>query len=263
MSIRLLVAKGSGPTGRTLAKLLEARGVQLVEMNATHVVSYGVPYVGVTPSLNKHAGNLDKYEQGQALARAGVSVVPHMTPAQAANYNAGPMLARRRNHVGGKDIMVCLEPADVRLRTQAGAQFFTPYIPSTGEFRVWVFRKAHLGTYQKVLTYPEKYKKIGRNYDNGFTFELVKEAAISRDAVDLAQRAIAALGLDFGAVDILAGRDGRFYVLEVNTAPGVEGEGRQVIQALADRIVRWATGEKQANPKPVVKRKAKPLWRGW
>jgi glutathione synthase/RimK-type ligase-like ATP-grasp enzyme len=47
------------------------------------------------------------------------------------------------------------------------------------------------------------------------------------------------LGLDFGAVDVLLGRDGKFYVLECNTAPGVEGEGRQVIQALARKIANW------------------------
>jgi hypothetical protein len=47
------------------------------------------------------------------------------------------------------------------------------------------------------------------------------------------------VSLDFGAVDILHGKDGHFYVLEVNTAPEVEGEGRQVIQSLADKIAAW------------------------
>ncbi|MNV71557.1 Ribosomal protein S6--L-glutamate ligase [compost metagenome] len=31
------------------------------------------------------------------------------------------------------------------------------------------------------------------------------------------------LGLDFGAVDVALGKDGKVYVFEVNTAPGIEG----------------------------------------
>jgi D-alanine-D-alanine ligase-like ATP-grasp enzyme len=40
-----------------------------------------------------------------------------------------------------------------------------------------------------------------------------------------AQKAVNALGLDFGAVDIIYnGHEDKYYVLEVNTAPGMEGE---------------------------------------
>jgi D-alanine-D-alanine ligase-like ATP-grasp enzyme len=35
--------------------------------------------------------------------------------------------------------------------------------------------------------------------------------------------AVNTLGLDFGAVDLIVAKDGRVYVLEVNTAPGIEG----------------------------------------
>jgi D-alanine-D-alanine ligase-like ATP-grasp enzyme len=39
----------------------------------------------------------------------------------------------------------------------------------------------------------------------------------------LSVEAVAALGLDFGAVDIIEDKEGNFYVLEINTAPGLEG----------------------------------------
>jgi hypothetical protein len=242
--IELRVANGSRPTGRILEGLLQERNREIrqgrtgVRETVQAVVSYGVPYTGTVPSLNSQAGRLDKYEQGLALQKAGVSVVPHLTAEQARRENR-VLLARKRNHVGGKDIMLVLEPSDVDLRLRAGAQFFTPYIPSAREYRVWIYRRQHLGTYQKVLAHPERYKKVGRNFDNGFAFNLVRSQDVPRDAVELASAAVEALQLDFGAVDVLQGRDGQFFVLEVNTAPGVEGENRQVIQALAEKIARW------------------------
>lgn len=61
-----------------------------------------------------------------------------------------------------------------------------------------------------------------RSHENGWVF--------CRDGVELppvaaeaAVQAVESLGLDFGAVDIAASRDGDTCVYEVNTAPGIEG----------------------------------------
>ena len=89
------------------------------------------------------------------------------------------------------------------------------------------------------MKYPGKFKYIGRNYRNGFVFNLVKSEAVPRGAVEQASMSVLALDLDFGAVDILQSTNGGFYVLEVNTAPGVEGAARQGIRALAQKIARW------------------------
>ena len=63
-----------------------------------------------------------------------------------------------------------------------------------------------------------------RNHDNGFIF--VRGGFTAPDAVlEEARRAIKALGLDFGAVDIIWNdKQGKAFVLEVNTAPGLEGQ---------------------------------------
>ncbi len=61
-----------------------------------------------------------------------------------------------------------------------------------------------------------------RSYANGFLFS--RYGIYPSEARDqLAVKAVAALGLDFGAVDLIEDK-GKFYVLEVNTAPGIEDE---------------------------------------
>jgi D-alanine-D-alanine ligase-like ATP-grasp enzyme len=39
---------------------------------------------------------------------------------------------------------------------------------------------------------------------------------------ELARRAVAAVSETYGAVDVLVGTDGKFYVLEVNCAPAMD-----------------------------------------
>lgn len=235
--LRMHVARGCGPTGRTLAGLLAEAGVAVTERNPRAHVCWGLSaQAGTAPVLNARCNRFDKMEQLAELSTHGILTVP-----MSANIpTAFPALARQRSHHGGRDIVVCLQPEDAqRARTNGRADYFTTYIPRQREFRVWIYRRRHLGTYEKILRYPARFRGVGCNYDNGFAFGLVTEQNIPRAAVDLASRAVDALGLDFGAVDILLGKDNRYYVLEVNTAPGVEGEGRQVIQALAAKIAAW------------------------
>jgi glutathione synthase/RimK-type ligase-like ATP-grasp enzyme len=149
-------------------------------------------------------------------------------------------------HHGGRDIRVCLNRADAERALRDGFGFFTIYVLKQTEYRVWIYRRRHLGTYEKRLEYREKFKRIGGNYANGYAFHLVSSDQVPRAAVELSTRAITALSLDFGAVDVLNDKSGASFVLEVNTAPGVEGDGRTVIQALAVKIANW---EKRGYPR--------------
>lgn len=71
------------------------------------------------------------------------------------------------------------------------------------------------------------YSDTVRNLDGGWVFG-ISTANPSAEVRTAAINAIAACGLDFGAVDILAkgqqGRESEVYVLEVNTAPGQGGD---------------------------------------
>lgn len=261
MSLEIRVAQGCQPTGRILGELLTERGLTVVESGGDAVVSYGVKYTGSKPSLNANAGGHTKLDELGVLVRAGIKTVPVWTPRMALHTNAVvaglsplteltpliggtvvpkyPLFGRKAFHMHGKDIMPAFQPEDVPWRIAAGAEFFTEYVPRDTEYRVWVYRRRMLGTYEKVMMYPDKYRFIGCNYRNGFAFKYVPTEVAPVPAIEAAAASVTALGLDFGAVDILRGKDGHYHVLEVNTAPGVAGLTREGIKKLAAKIAKW------------------------
>jgi len=122
------------------------------------------------------------------------------------------------SHSGhGIIISTCLEEL-------VDAPLYVKAVKKDKEYRVHVFNG-------KVIDYQQKKRKLNydgpstsgiRNHGNGWVY--------ARDDVDLPDmardasiRAVAALKLDFGAVDVATSLDGNIYVFEVNTAPGLHG----------------------------------------
>lgn len=103
------------------------------------------------------------------------------------------------------------------------APLYTKYIFKAHEYRVHVVNGAVIDTAKKIKD-PDREVlnwKV-RSHDNGFIF--ARNGVQPSDTRDtLAVGACLALGLDFGAVDIIEDKKGNFYVLEINTAPGLEG----------------------------------------
>ena len=103
------------------------------------------------------------------------------------------------------------------------APLYTVKTKHKHEYRVHVFR-------DQILDVQQKKKKLGygngngiRNHSNGWVYARA-EIAPPEELLSSARRAVNLLGLDFGAVDI--GHrliDNKFFVFEVNTAPGLEG----------------------------------------
>lgn len=232
-----------GPTGRLLGELLAGKGILLYSGDTRRqhtdsvqgIVSYGVPCSSSLPTLNANAGRLNKFEELVRLQERGIPTIPFFdgmweeTPSAKEIY-----FGRKFKHTKGKDIFMW--------RKQKGtADYFTQYIPHVREFRVWAYRGRHLGTYEKVRKFKrgKNHPDMIWNWRNGYAFEFVHEPPealkqIGRDAVS-------ALDLDFGAVDVIEDKEGRYYVLELNTAPGVQGP-RQGLQNLATKIAKWVEG---------------------
>lgn len=229
------IAPAARITGGLLQDLVSAE----LGDSAASVVCYGSGYSGSLPALNAKCSRLNKYQQAIALREALGSEAVEPLTYEGAWETGFPLLGRKARHTKGKDIRLVMEPYQLEA-LETVSDFFVPYQCSMYEWRTWVYRKRHLGSYRKVLADPEAMRRIGRNHENGFRFERVELADVPEPVKNLARQAISVLQLDFGAVDILEVTPTQFIVLEVNTAPGVADARRVVIQKLAHRIVRWA-----------------------
>lgn len=106
------------------------------------------------------------------------------------------------------------------------APLYVAYIPKKFEYRYHVFNGKVIDVQRKARNKDVADEDVNwkvRNHDNGFIFmrEGVEEDARASEQAILA---VEALGLDFGAVDIIWNeKKDTYYVLEVNSAPGLTG----------------------------------------
>lgn len=116
---------------------------------------------------------------------------------------------------------------------------FTQYIKKQQEYRVHVVKGQVVDVQRKARSREIPDDKVNwkvRNHKNGFVFVREGGVKISEGARYQAIDTIKALGLDFGAVDLIFNQhNNKYYVLEVNTAPGLEG---QTIESYAKAFLR-------------------------
>ena len=134
----------------------------------------------------------------------------------------GIWLARTTVTASGGEGIVVLREGD----TIVEAPLYTKYIPKVHEYRLHVFGDSVFFAQQKRRERDAEQARdarLIRNRHNGWVYA-ISEVHPSDDCKAQAVAAVRALGLDFGAVDLIVGRDdGLAYVLEVNTAPGIVG----------------------------------------
>lgn len=137
-------------------------------------------------------------------------------------------LGRTRNHVGGRDLLNPVAQPDYWVKKES----------ITREFRVHSFRGASIRAGIKKAVSDQSHQWI-RSLDAGWKISY-DGVTIRQAHRDLAHKAVQALALDFGAVDIAERADGSLIVLEVNRAPGLDGG---TITAYADAVRKWTRGE--------------------
>ncbi len=127
------------------------------------------------------------------------------------------------------------------------AELYTMGVKNHGEYRVHVFN-GEVILYQKKsrrvdsdgeVETPEGEEDDVRNLASNWVYRTGDLLRLER-IEELAINAVQALGLDFGAVDIIKDEKGDVFVLEVNTAPGLGNE--ETLQAYATAITSHSTG---------------------
>ncbi len=167
----------------------------------------------------------------RALQGAGVSIPEFTTdPIEADNWLREGINVIERHVLRGHSAegIVLLDSGDSVLVADPNCPLFTKYMRKTQEYRVHVVQGVVTDVQRKARRIETPDDQINwqiRNHDNGFIY--AREFAMNaerQEALKLVSlAAIEALGLDFGAVDLMYHRDTGFTVLEVNTAVGLEG----------------------------------------
>lgn len=107
------------------------------------------------------------------------------------------------------------------------APLYVKYVPKKQEYRVHVCGGEAVDVQRKARRKDVEDDAINwkiRNHDNGFIFARNEGDVTPPDVIAQAVRSVNALGLAFGAVDVIFNeKEQKAYVLEVNTAPGLSG----------------------------------------
>jgi len=188
---------------------------------ADMVVPWGVPLAGC--AINKRANMGAARDKGNArlmMHKAGVCVPE---PWYKGEKWMGDLIFRPNGHHGGRNLYVVRSPEEAE-RYNGG--YFSALFKKTHEFRVHV---AH----GKVLALEDKHytgRQVGCNrLKNGLPWTVVRwnDAGQAHRLIMLeGLRAVEALGLDFGGVDVMW--DGKqACVCEANTAPTIIEDYKQ------------------------------------
>jgi hypothetical protein len=179
---------------------------------------------------------LSKLKTLTILKEAGVPALEATGDANVAHQwgNDHTVLCRKYGLSGGAGIYKWTGSEDDWDSRPGNCDLYVKYWKKTHEYRIHVFDGKVIDIQQKRrrTEWTGNYDPMIRNFDNGWVFchDNLKGTQQELDSIGAtAVSAVSALGLDFGAVDILArfkddGALKAHTVCEINTAPGLEGQ---------------------------------------
>ena len=197
-----------------------------------------VVYLGGNKTIRGYTGNSlnsnrsiaqNKLNTFRALQEAGVTTVPWTTDYQTA-YNwwhdeRKTVVGRMTLNGHSGEGIVIYTPEDDQFDEARSSKVYTQYVKKTYECRVHVFGERVIDAQiKRKVRDAEENNALVRNIHTGWVY--CREDFVLPDAArDIAIAATRAVGLDFGAVDLIFNQHyDQFYVLEVNTCPGLTGQ---------------------------------------
>lgn len=190
----------------------------------------GVPTIEISEINPAEPPRLDVIVFSVAQAKAGVEQLRDYIT-RWSNATSEGWLGRMTDHSRGADL----------LNPSANPDFWVKKEKLVGEVRVHSFLGKSIGAGRKVKTRPDAHEWI-RSIDSGWDESYGADRNVTNAHRELAHKAVKALSLDFGAVDIGERADGSLLVLEVNRAPGLltsGGSSSWLVSAYANAIRTW------------------------
>jgi glutathione synthase/RimK-type ligase-like ATP-grasp enzyme len=183
---------------------------------------------------------INKLTTFEILSRFGVPTPEWTTDVHRAHYwlVEGYAVVERHSLTGSKGDGIRIVVPEIGDNI-SHAPLYTKLIPRAREYRVHVFDGQVIDLQQKKRREGNDSDGTIKNLDNGWVFVRDDITPPPRSIFDVSVRAVQALGLDFGGVDVLV-KDGQCYVLEINCAVGLEGS---TINSYVNAIKRYANRE--------------------
>lgn len=193
------------------------------------VINWGDSKCPLTPCLNPpEAVSLitHKRKAFQLFAAKGVPVPRFALSPKDVNWEGTTVVRHILQGHSGKGIELVAKKEEL-----PDAPLYAQYVKKEDEYRIHCGRCAEdvtiIATQRKARRLDIPREQVNwqiRNHGNGFVF--VRENCNPHNRVlDAAKLALEASGLDFGAVDVIYNEHERkAYVLEINCAPGLEGQ---------------------------------------
>jgi glutathione synthase/RimK-type ligase-like ATP-grasp enzyme len=234
MAIKIYPYKQGSRSARALADALGGRVLRLQgsayrpRVQDT-VINWGsssvpMPLSTGTRLLNTQAsvvGASNKLSAFRVMQAAEVQIPQFWTRTEDIPDDAFPIVCRTiLNGHSGRGIVIANNRGEL-----VPAPLYVKYMKKRDEYRIHVGREGIIAIQRKAIpngTNPADTRI--RNHHNGYVF-VRNNVEPPEQVVEQARLAIGALGLDFGAVDIIWNNHHQLAtVLEVNTAPGLEGQ---------------------------------------
>ncbi len=132
-----------------------------------------------------------------------------------------PCILRPQSHCQGKELYFCTDYEHLvqildHLEYLNQRYYISEYIPKVAEYRVCFIQGLVAWVANKI---PNNPNAIAWNVAQGGKFENLRWKDWPIDVIETAYKAYKLSGLYLGGVDIMVDKDGRSYVLEINSAP--------------------------------------------
>ena len=128
-----------------------------------------------------------------------------------------PCVVRPPTHAQGKHLYVCENYNDLSETVKClPIYYISEYIPKVAEYRVCFIQGLVAWVANKI---PKDPQAIAWNVAQGSKFENMHWKAWPITVIEAAYKAYKLSGLYLGGVDVMVDKNGRSYVLEINSAP--------------------------------------------